>query len=65
MYNFKAKFKWAILKIKAKMTLLRFFGLISLSYGPISKKKKKNRLTAQDLFYQFMAPWALFGALGA
>ena len=63
MYNFKARFKCAILKIKAKMTLLQFFGHISLGYGPISKLK--NRLTAQDLLYQFMAPWTLFGALGA
>ena len=31
IYNFKARFKWAILKIKAKMTLLQFFGHISLS----------------------------------
>ncbi len=62
MYNFKPRFKWAILKMKAKMTLLQFFGHISLSYGPISKFK--NRLTAEDLRYQFMALWMLFGALG-
>ncbi len=35
IYNFKAKFKWVILKIKAKMTLLQFFGHISFNYGPI------------------------------
>ncbi len=33
--DFKAEFEWAILKIKAKMTLLQFFGHIFLSYGPI------------------------------
>ncbi len=37
IYNFKARFKWAILKMKAKMTLLQYFGHISLSYGPISE----------------------------
>ncbi len=37
IYNFKARFKCLILKIKAKMTLLQFFGHIFLSYGPISK----------------------------
>ncbi len=37
IFDFKAKFKWAILKIKAKVTLLQFFGHISISYGPISK----------------------------
>ncbi len=33
----RTKFKWAILKIEAKMTLLQFFGHISLNFGPISK----------------------------
>ncbi len=37
IYNFKARFKGAILKIKAKMTLLQFLDHISLSYDPISE----------------------------
>ncbi len=33
--NFTTKFQWAILKLEAKMTLLQFFGHISLNNGPI------------------------------
>ena len=33
--NLRTKFKWAILKIEAKMTLLQFLGYISLNFGPI------------------------------
>ncbi len=43
IYNFKAKFKCAILKIKTKMSLLQFFGhisLIRLYNGPIAKMLK-------------------------
>ena len=57
IYNFKARFKWAILNIKAKITLLQFFGHISLSYGLISKFKKQA--------YSSGPPLSIFGALGA
>ncbi len=40
--TFRAKFKGAILKMEAKMTLLQFFGHISLNFGPILKIKKQG-----------------------
>ena len=56
IYNFKAEFNWAILKINLKVTLLQFSGLISQIM--VRFQKLKNRLSAQDLLYQF-----IFGTL--
>ncbi len=61
--NFKAIFKWAILKIEAKMILLHVFGHIPLKFGPILKIK--NKVKAEDPLCQFITDLALFGALGA
>ncbi len=38
----RAIFEWAILKIEAKITLLKFLGNIFLNYGPILKIKKQG-----------------------
>ncbi len=62
--NFRAKFKWAILKIEAKLILLLLFGHISSILVRL-KNLKKNRVTAEDLLYHSITLLADFGALGA
>ena len=43
--------------VEAKITLLQFFGPISINYGPISKTKK-SWYTAEDLLYHtFFLLW--------
>ena len=50
-------FKWAISKIKAKMTSLHFFGHTSLNYDPISKIEKQA--------YSLGPPLSIDGSLDA
>ncbi len=58
IYIFNAKFKWVILKIKAKMTLLQFLAISPLIM--VWFQKFKNRVTADDLLYQFIYTYTDF-----
>ena len=63
IYNFKARFKWAILKIKAKMTLHQFFWpyLPKLLSNFSSAYSSGPPLSIYDLLDAFWRYWSVGG----